>query len=161
MFFDSFLLFLKSTVDLGTIESFFFFFGSLSIGSSPSSQPAKNAPHSIQKERHFNIKKGREKGGEIPHRAENSSKVSSWCSLRRATEVLKLRLEPAMTPGTKEALARVGATGRFARKKVLEGPARAVIRNSEVEDISVGEIYSFLYIKKKKKNISICFILFC
>lgn len=52
--------------------------------------------------------------------------------------MLKLRLEPATRPGTKEALARVGATGLFARKNVLEGPARAAIRNREVEDILFG-----------------------
>lgn len=78
-------------------------------------------------------------GKQGPYRAVNSSKVSSWCSLRRGTEMLKLRLEPAMRAGTKEALARVGATGRFARKNVLEGPARAAMRSREVEDIFFPE----------------------
>ena len=78
-----------------------------------------------------------EKKSRLPYRAVNSSKVSSWCSLRRVTVVLKLRLEPATRPGTKEALARVGATGRLARKKVFEGPARAAIRMRDVEDMVI------------------------
>jgi hypothetical protein len=49
--------------------------------------------------------------------------------------VLKLRLEPAMTPGTKTA-ARLGATGRQARKKLLEGE-RARERRREVEAMAI------------------------
>lgn len=75
--------------------------------------------------------------------------------------MLKLRLEPATRPGRKEALARVGATGRFARKNVFEGPVRAAIRRREVEDIfsergggrGGGFIWNFVYfinnVKKK------------
>lgn len=46
--------------------------------------------------------------------------------------MLKLRLEPAMRPGTK-APARLGAaTGRYARKKELAGP-RAIVRRREAD----------------------------
>lgn len=60
--------------------------------------------------------------------------------------MLKLRLEPATRPGTKEALARAGATGRFARKKDFEGPARAAIRSREVEDIFRIYLLVFFFI---------------
>lgn len=65
----------------------------------------------------------------------NSSNVSSWCAAEfRHTVVLKLRLEPATKPGMNDMLDRVGATGRFARKKVLEGPREAT-RRSDMDDI--------------------------
>ncbi len=49
--------------------------------------------------------------------------------------VLKLRLEPAIRPGTTAALARDGATGRYARKKVWVGP-RTATRRREAEDMA-------------------------
>jgi hypothetical protein len=74
-------------------------------------------------------------GNGVPYLAVNSSNVSSACSLRREMVVLKLRPEPAIMPGTMAALAREGATGRYARKKVWVGP-RTATRRREVEDMA-------------------------
>lgn len=68
--------------------------------------------------------------------------------------MLKLRLEPAIRPGTNEALDRVGATGLFARKKVLEGPREAILR-SDIEDIiffELGEGRWWMEGREKKKR---------
>jgi hypothetical protein len=76
-----------------------------------------------------------------PHLAENSSKVSSaWGSLRRATVVLKLRLEAAITPGTKAPARLEAATGRYARKKLVEGP-RAMVRRREVDAMASWDLW--------------------
>jgi hypothetical protein len=69
----------------------------------------------------------------VPHLAVNSSNVSSWASDRRATEVLKLRPDPTVKPGTKAA-ARLRVTGRYARKKVDVLGARATVRRMAAEE---------------------------
>lgn len=64
--------------------------------------------------------------------AVNSSKVSSSWPERRATVLLKLRVELRKKPGAMAP----GATGRYARKKVFEGAARAATRMMEEDDMA-------------------------
>lgn len=72
---------------------------------------------------------GKDGGG--VYLAVNSSKVSSWPE-RRVTVLLKLRVELRKKPGAIVP----GAAGRYARKKVFEGAARAATRMMEEEDMA-------------------------
>lgn len=72
---------------------------------------------------------------ETTHRAENSSKVSSWCSERMRLEVEKLLLRLGAARAARAAVGCGRAATMLARKTALEGP-RTATRSNEA-DISI------------------------
>ena len=70
-------------------------------------------------------------GWSSTYRAENSSKVSSWCSERMRSDVLKLLDRLGTARAARAAIGWGRAATRLARRK-LEGP-RAAMRSKEAD----------------------------
>jgi hypothetical protein len=80
----------------------------------------------------FRQSPGTASGSSKTHRAENSSKVSSWCSERMRLDVLKVLLRLGAARAARAVMGCGRAAARLARNTALEGP-RAATRSREAD----------------------------
>lgn len=89
------------------------------------------------RESSVSVSPGTANGWSETHRAENSSKVSSWCSERRRVDVLKVLLSLGAARAARAAIGCGRAATMLARKTALEGP-RAATRSREADIFDYG-----------------------